>query len=83
MLSQELAELAQSRGPGLPPIKVTLGIPEADEWASVSVDMPFEAANDMLGVQLDRSIVPGVLVNHALPEEYAECTGLGSDYSDY
>ena len=80
---QELAELAQSRGPGLPPIKVTVGMREADEWGSVSVEMPFEAANDMLGEQLDRSIVPGVLVNHVAPEEYEECTGLDSDfYSD-
>ena len=57
---QEVALLAQHRAPGLPPIKVVSEMPVSDRWAAVAVDLPFESVNEVLGVQLERSIIRGV-----------------------
>jgi hypothetical protein len=56
---QELEQLAERRGPGKPPIsiRVVAAMPESDRWATVDIEVPFGRVNDMLGVQLDRSIV--------------------------
>lgn len=43
----------------MPPIEVVTELPESDCWSTVDVDLPFERVNDVLGVQLDRSIVRG------------------------
>jgi hypothetical protein len=57
---QEVALLAQPRAPGLPPIRIVSEMPMSDRWAAVAVDLPFEAVNEVLGVQLERSIIRGV-----------------------
>ena len=54
---QELARLAQHRGPGMPPVRMVTEMPEADQWAAVDVSMPIGEVNDVLGVQLDRMTV--------------------------
>jgi hypothetical protein len=60
MRLQEVALLAQHRAPGLPPIKIVPEMPISDRWAAVAVDLPFEPVNEVLGVQLERSIISGV-----------------------
>jgi hypothetical protein len=55
-----VALLAQHRAPGLPPIEIVSEMPVSDRWAAMDVDLPFEAVNELLGVQLERSIVRGV-----------------------
>ena len=60
LLLQEQAELALCRTPGLPPFRVVTEMPESDGWAAVTIELPFAAVNDMLGVQLDRRTVRGV-----------------------
>jgi hypothetical protein len=57
---QEVVLLAQQRGAGMPPIRVVADLPQSDQWAAVHVDLPFEAVNGALGVQLERSIMRGV-----------------------
>jgi hypothetical protein len=54
-------------------------MPESDQWAAVEVELPFGEANAMLGLQLDRSIVPGVWVSHRYPVHSDDTT---SDCSD-
>lgn len=49
-------------------------MPESDQWATVHVQLPFAEVNDMLGVQLDRSIVQCV-------QRYG--TACGSLVADY
>ena len=60
---QEQAQLAAQRTQGMPPIRVVAEMPESDRWGAVSVELPFEGVNDMLGVQLDRSIAQGVQID--------------------
>ena len=60
MRLQEVALLAQHRPPGLPPIEIVSKMPVSDRWAAVDVDLPFEPVNEVLGVQLKRSITRGV-----------------------
>ena len=55
LLLQE-AQLAQERGPGMPPIRVVVQMPQSDSWGAADAELPFAQANDVLGVQLDRSI---------------------------
>jgi hypothetical protein len=57
------AQLAQCRPPGLPPIRVVQEMPDSDRWGALDVELPFGEVNDMLGVQLDRSIARGVPMN--------------------
>lgn len=55
---QELNWLAASRQRmGMPPISVVKEMPQSDKWAAVDIELPFEAVNDVLGVQLDRTIM--------------------------
>jgi hypothetical protein len=63
LLPQELALLAHCRAPHLPRVRVVVEMPESDRWSVVNVDVPFESANHMLGVQLDSSIAKWVPVN--------------------
>lgn len=57
-------QLAACRAPGLPPISVVVEMPESDTWAAVTFEIPFGEVNDMLGMQLDRSIGrAGVLIS--------------------
>ena len=60
---QVRAQLAQLRAPGLPPIRVVTDMPESRQWSTVDVEVPFGEVNDMLGAQLDCSIVPGVQID--------------------
>ena len=60
MRPQEVALLAQHRAPGLPPINIVSEMPISDRWATVAVDLTFKPVNEVLGVQLERSIVRGV-----------------------
>jgi hypothetical protein len=62
-LLQEQAQLAQHRRPGMPPIRVVTEMPQSDQWAVVEVEVPFAAANDVLGVQVDRTIVRWVQID--------------------
>lgn len=55
-----MALLAQHRAPGLPPIAIVPEMPVSNRWAAVAVDLPFGAVNEVLGVQLERSIISGV-----------------------
>ena len=55
---QELNWLAASRKrTGMPPISVVKEMPQSDRWAAVDIELPFGQVNDVLGVQLDRSIM--------------------------
>jgi hypothetical protein len=60
LVLQEVALLAQHRALRLPPIIIVPEMPTSDRWAAVAVDLPFEAVNEVLGVQLERSIISGV-----------------------
>ena len=42
------------------PIRVAADMPTSDAWSAVGADLPFAEVNDVLGVQLDRSIMRGV-----------------------
>ena len=57
---QQVALLAQHRGGGMPPIRVVAELPQSDQWAAVHIDLPFGNVNEVLGVQLDRTIIRGV-----------------------
>ncbi len=57
------AQLEHYRAPGLPPINVVSLISESRQWSAVDIRMPFGEVNDMLGVQLNRDIVPGVQID--------------------
>lgn len=65
-----MIHLKHHRPQGLPPVRVVDEMPESDEWAAVRIELPFEAANEVLGVQMDRSIVPGIWVNHTVPTNW-------------
>lgn len=52
--AQEPKRLAASRAADWPPIVCVPSMPEAKQWGTVAIDVPFEAANDLLGVQLSR-----------------------------
>ena len=54
------AQLARHRDPGLPPVRVVTVMLQSDRWAAVDVELPFAEVNDVLGVQLERTIVSGV-----------------------
>jgi hypothetical protein len=75
---QELSALKLQRPRGLPLVRVVVDMPQSDQWAAVSVELPFGEANAVLGEQLDRIIVPGIWVNHATPSGFD-----GTDLSDY
>ena len=55
-LLQEQTRLAACRAPGLAPMSVVEAMPNSNSWAAVSTEVPFGEVNDMLGVQLHRSI---------------------------
>ena len=74
-----MIHLKHHRPQGLPPVRVVDEMPESEQWAAVSIELPFEEANEVLGVQLDRSIVPGIWVNHTVPTNF---DAMVQDYSD-
>ena len=54
---QELDQLSELRGPRMPRFRVVATMPESDRWATVDIQVPFGRVSDLLGVQLDCSIV--------------------------
>ena len=60
IMLQEQVQLAQHRGPGMPPVRVVAEMPESDQWAAVDFQLPFGEVNNVLGVQLERRVVAGV-----------------------
>lgn len=65
-IAREVAELADVRTAGAPPIDIVYKIPQSREWGHVEVDIPFEPANALLGRQLRRHVVTE-------PERYWRC----------
>lgn len=49
--------MATVRAEGVLAFTVVDAIPEAHQWRAVDIELPFEAANELLGVQLDRVVM--------------------------